>query len=167
MGHRGFTLVEILVAVAIFLMAWTSITWAYVLTQRLVRGGSMSVAIQSNARIAMDKITKNLRTALSASIYDNGNRIRFVVDPNRTPEISSDDITQEYRLSGTDLIYDPDISVSNDETLIGRKVYKEMGFLVFQLDGNLITVTFRIYENTPIFGYHGTNITTSIKLRNI
>lgn len=167
MRNKGFTLVEVLVAVAIFLMAWASVTWAYVLSQRLVRGGSLSIAMQSNARIAMDKITKNLHTALSASVFDNGNRIRFVIDPNRTPENSLDDITCEYRLSGTDLIYDPNVSVANDESTIARKVYKESNFTVFGVTGNLVTITFRIYEDTPVYGYHGTNITTSVKLRNV
>ncbi len=167
MRNKGFTLVEILVAVAIFLMAWASVTWAYVLSQRLVRGGSISIAMQSNARIAMDKIANNLRTALSATIYDNGNRIRFITDPNRTPETSADDITSEYRLSGTDLIYDPNVSVANDESTVARKVYKETNFTIFQVSGNLVTITFRIYEDTPVYGYHGTNITTSVKLRNV
>ncbi len=166
MKNRGFTLVEILVAVAIFLMAWASVTWAYVLSQRLVRGGSLSIAMQSSARIATDKIVRNLHSALSASTYDNGNRIRFVIDPNRTPENTSDDITCEYRLSGTDLIYDPNLIVLNDEGIIARKVYKESNLTVFQVTGNLVIITFRIYEDTPVYGYHGTNITTSVKLRN-
>jgi len=167
MNRKGFSLVELIVAAGIMFMVLTVIFTTYTITQRLWRGGFTQIAFQARGRIALTKISENLRSSTGATILNNGDRIRFVTDPNRTPETTSDDVTGEYYISGTDIIYDPDISVTGDETSLLRNVSKESAIPYFQTSGDLAVITFRLYNSDAIYGTHWSGMTTSIKMRNV
>lgn len=167
MKNKGISLVELMVATAIMLVIFGVVASTYLITQRLWRGGFTQIAMQSTGRVALDKITKNLRPATAAAILDNGDKIRFVTDPNRTYSNASDDITCEYYISGTNIMYDPNTAISGNEAVLLRNVSKESAIPFFQVSGNLAVITFKVYKNDAVYGTYWSNLTTSINMRNI
>jgi len=167
MKEKGFTLIELMVSMSIMLIIFGVVTSTYLITQRLWRGGFTQIALQSTGRVALDKITRNLRPATAATIVDNGDKIRFVTDPNRTYSNASDDITCEYYISGTNIMYDPNTVISSDEVVLLRNVSKESAIPFFQVSGNLAVITFKVYKNDAVYGTYWSSLTTSINMRNI
>lgn len=168
MRNRGFTLVELMAAMGISLMVFATIFTTYLISQRLWRGGFSQITFQATGRIALDKMTKNLRPAIAPpKIMDDGNKVRFTLDPNRTPENATDDVTCEYYISGTNIMYDPNIGIGGNETTLLRNVYQESTIPFFQFSGNLIIITFKVYNSDAVYGGHWAGMTTSICMRNL
>lgn len=167
MKNKGFSLIELTVGMGIMIVVFSVISTTYLITQRLWKGGFTQIAFQSRGRITLAKISRNLRSSTGATIFSSGDRIRFIIDPNRTPETSADDVTSEYYISGTDFIYDPDISVSGDELTLLNSVYKESITPFFQISGDLVVITFKLYNSDAVYGTHWSAMTTSIKMRNV
>lgn len=167
MKNKGFSLVELMVAMSIMLVIFGVVASTYLVTQRLWRGGFTQIALQSTGRVALDKITKNLRPATTVTILDNGDKIRFVTDPNRTYSSAADDITCEYYISGTNIMYDPNTVIPGNEAVLLRNVSKESVIPFFQVSGNLAVITFKVYKNDAIYGTYWSSLTTSINMRNI
>jgi prepilin-type N-terminal cleavage/methylation domain-containing protein len=166
MKEKGFTLTELMVAAGIMLIILGVVASAQLISQRLWKAGFTQITFQSTGRIALDKITKNLRSATGATIFDNGDRIRFITDPNRTYSNASDDVTCEYYISGTDIMYDPNTAVSGNEATLLRNVSKESNIPFFQVSGNLAVIAFKVYRNDTLYGTHWSSMTTSISMRN-
>ena len=167
MKEKGFTLTELMVASGIMLIILGVAASAQLISQRLWKAGFTQITFQSTGRIALDKIAKNLRSATGATIFDNGDRIRFITDPNRTYNNTSDDVTCEYYIAGTDIIYDPNTAVSGNEITLLRNVSKESNIPFFQISGSLAVITFKMYRNDALYGAHWSSMTTSVSMRNI
>jgi Tfp pilus assembly protein PilW len=167
MKNKGVTLVELVVSIGIMLIVFSLISTTYLTTQRLWKGGFLQVMFQSSGRIGLDKISRNLRSATSAATLDNGDRVRFVLDPNRTPGDSSDDVTCEYYITGTNVMYDPDILVSSNEVTLLNNVIRESAVPFFQISGNLIVVTYKVFNTNILYGTHWASMSTSINMRNV
>ncbi len=166
MNRKGFTLTELIVAIGILTMILSAIFTTYTTAHKLWRGGLTQITFQARGRITLARISENIRSSTGAAILNNGNRIRFVIDPNRTPGTTSDDVTCEYYISGIDIMYDPDISVAGNETSILCNVSKESSIPYFQNSGDLVVITFKLYNSDAIYGVHWSGMTTSIKMRN-
>ena len=167
MKEKGAALIELMVAAGIMLVIFGVTASTYLITQRLWRGGFTQITLQSTGRAALDKITKNLRPATAAAILDIGDKIRFVTDPNRTYSNAADDITREYYISGTNIMYDPNTAVSGNEITLLRNITKESTTPFFQASGNLAVITFKVYKNDAVYGTYWSSLTTSINMRNI
>lgn len=167
MKRKGFSLAELVVAMGIMVMVFAIVSTTYILTQKLWKGGFTQIAFQSRGRIALENMAYAFRSSTDATIFSSGGRIRFVTDPNHTVETVSDDITSEYYISGTNIIYDPDVSVSNDEVTFLSNVYIEPGIPLFQLSDCMIVITFKLYNNDAVYGAHWSSMSTSVKMRNL
>jgi len=166
-GKKGLSLVEITVAMGIMLMVFAVVFTAYLTAHKLWRGGFTQIAFQSRGRVVLARIADDLRSATGATIFDNGGRVRFVTDPNRTPQTLADDVSSEYYILGDDIIYDPDISVAGDEISVLQQVSIESAIPVFQISGDLVVITFRLFNTDAIYGTHWSGMSTSIKMRNV
>jgi len=155
-----------MVAAGIMLIVFGIAVSAYSITHGIWKSGFTQVTFQSAGRTALEKIARNLRSATQGTVLDSGGRIRFVTDPNRTYSDASDDITSEYYISDTDIMYDPNTGISGDEITLLRNVSKESNIPFFQITGNLIVVTFKVYKNDALYGIHWLSMTTSISMRN-
>jgi prepilin-type N-terminal cleavage/methylation domain-containing protein len=112
MNERGFTLAELLVAMAMlgFVMAGVFVLQQQGQTAYL--WGSTRVAMQQNARFALDLITRELRSALSiTSVGANcdgtgANTITFQDESNNTViyAVSGSTLQRSYAGANTDLI---------------------------------------------------------------
>jgi prepilin-type N-terminal cleavage/methylation domain-containing protein len=92
--QRGFTLAELLVVTAIIGMVMGAIFTLQQQGQQAYLLGSNRIEAQQNARVALDLITRDLRTALSVTSIPSGQDITFV-DENGN--------SIRYSLSGTTL----------------------------------------------------------------
>lgn len=166
MKNRGLTLVELMVGIGILVIVFSVVFTTYLIAERLWRGGFTQIAFQSRGRVALEKIARNIRSSTGSTILDSGDKISFDTDPNRTSDTTADDVTSEYYLSGTDIIYDPDTSVVGDEVTLLSDVYKESTAPLFLKSSNLIVVTFKLYNIDAVYGTHWVSMGTSIKMRN-
>jgi prepilin-type N-terminal cleavage/methylation domain-containing protein len=166
-GKKGFSLVELIIVTGILTIIFSIIFAVFLTTEKLWKGGFTQIAFQSRGRIVLERIGFAVRSSTMATVLDAGDKIRLESDPNRTPETSSDDVTSEYYISGVSLVYDPDISVSGDEIVLARKVYKESDIPFFQISGNLAVITFKLYNTDAVYGTHWSSMTTSVKIRNV
>jgi len=76
--QRGFTLAELLVVTAIIGMVMAGIFTLQQQGQQAYLLGSNRIEAQQNARIALDLMTRDLRTALSVASIPSGQDITFV-----------------------------------------------------------------------------------------
>ena len=91
-NQRGFAAAELLVVTAIIGMVMAGIFTLQQQGQQAFLLGSNRVEAQQNARVALDLMTRDLRTALSVTSIPNGQDITFV-DENGT--------SIRYSLAGT------------------------------------------------------------------
>ena len=165
--NRGLSLVELVISMGIMLVIFSIVFTSYVTGERLNKGGFRQIALQSRGRIQLEKISRSLRSAIQSTILEGGDRIRFIIDPNRTPVTTVDDITCEYYLSGAQLMYDPDVSTAGDEVVLLEDVFQEPGEPIFGISDGLIEVTFRLNNDDAIYGTSWSSIGTSITMRNV
>jgi general secretion pathway protein J len=64
-SQQGFTLVELLIAIFIFAIVVSSVYGAYRATFRIIHGSESHLAISRNARIAMERITEDLKSIVA------------------------------------------------------------------------------------------------------
>ncbi|MFQ5658089.1 MAG: PilW family protein [Candidatus Methylomirabilales bacterium] len=74
-SNRGFTLVEVVVVSAIFLIIFLAAYLVYETSQVTFAKGETDVDLQQNARVAMDRIVRELRMAGSGATATNPNTL--------------------------------------------------------------------------------------------
>jgi len=164
-NQKGFTLVELMVAIPLVLMVFVTVFGTYITMQKLFPGGMAQVALQSYGRSCLGRISNTIRTATDASVNSGGDTLTITLDPSRTYNDPSDDISAQYIVSGTDIIYDPDTSVSNDDMVILENVQAETGVPYFQESQDLIVVTFKATKTDVLLGTQNCSLSTTIKVR--
>ncbi len=91
--QRGFTLAELLVVTAIIGMVMGAIFTLQQQGQQAYLLGSNRIEAQQNARVALDLITRDLRTALSVTSIPSGQDITFVDENGNSIRYSLSGIT--------------------------------------------------------------------------
>lgn len=82
LGKRGFTLLEIMVAMGIFILIVGAVT---IFSIRTIEASTRSRSMQNsldNARVAIETLSKQLRTSYYVKIEGNGKKIFFVDNRN-------------------------------------------------------------------------------------
>jgi type II secretory pathway pseudopilin PulG len=164
MRKKGFTLIELLMASFVTIFAFSGAIYTYIMFQRFWRGGNVQLELQRNARITVDKITRQIRPALEESVLNNGNTLRLRLDPNGTAT-TSDDVWCQYDFSNNQITFNPDISSSNP-TVILDHVYQSGTADIFSVNGKNVNVVFEVRDPTNLFGHKGTYMASSATLRN-
>lgn len=164
-NREGFSLVELMIAISLALVVFSIVWGTYITMQKLFPGGITQVALQSYGRSSLGRIANTIRTATDASVNSGGDTLTITLDPNQTYTNLGDDITAQYSVSGTDIIYDPDTSVSGDDRVILENVQAETGIPFFQESQDLIVVTFKVTKTSPLLGTQNCSLSTTIKVR--
>ncbi len=73
MNHKGFSLIELLIAIAIFGILLTALTAFFISQNRQYVVQSQIVEMQDNARAAMDFTVRMLRNSIAISLPSSGN----------------------------------------------------------------------------------------------
>jgi len=105
MNQRGFTLAELLVAVAVMGLVMAGVFVVQRGGQQAYLLGSSRVETQQNARVALDLMTRELRSATSVVTLGSATDLTFKVcgDPPPIPVPCVNPSTMRYALSGTTL----------------------------------------------------------------
>ncbi|MBN1919466.1 MAG: type II secretion system protein [Verrucomicrobia bacterium] len=114
---RGFTLPEVIIALALFLILSATIVSFYLMSLRTWSEGSAEVAIQRKLAVAMQRIVQGERGALEERQHGLREAKQIsIIDP-QTIEFTSgvDDTTRRIYLDGNEIIYDSDASTPDSE----------------------------------------------------
>jgi hypothetical protein len=152
-----------MVAAGIMLIVFGVAASSYIIFQRLWKGGFTQITSQSAGRVALEKISRDMRSAKEKPAQINGgDGIEFT---------TFNGIRHRYYVTGTDLVYDPDTAVANNETVLLRNVARESTTPFFQVSGSpakgkLATITFKVYRNDAAYGQSWSTMKTAVTIRN-
>lgn len=114
-SQRGFTLAELLVVTAVLGLIFAAVGMVMQKGQEAYTFGSNRVEVQQNARVALDLVTRELRSAQSITTLGGAGDVTFTVcDPASMATCTP--VTVQYQLSGTNLNR---ISGGTTATIIG------------------------------------------------
>ncbi|MGQ9531240.1 MAG: PilW family protein [Desulfotomaculales bacterium] len=101
-NERGFTLVEIMVAMTIFAFVLTGILLLYVNGYRSYAGTSRRIEVQENLRYALSWMARDIRQAVALDVYGSdgnpakvGPTIRFVLPDGKKVTYQYDAVQRE------------------------------------------------------------------------
>ena len=110
----GFTLNEVLVALAVFLILSTGVITVYLMSLRTWQEGSMQVSLQRKLAAAMDRMVQGQRG--SGESRQNGLREAqsvTLIDPQTIEYISGiDGATRRFYLQGNEILYSSENIIS-------------------------------------------------------
>jgi len=145
-SQKGFTLIEILVAMAVSGMLLSGLVIAIFQTFGITSRSSTQITALENIKNAAYRISNDVRMAATANLT-GGDLVLFWTswytwnEDTQQYELNPVDYRCEYTLSGTNLerIYDPDTSVAGNEvtTTVGRYISD----IQFSRQGEIILVT--------------------------
>jgi len=133
-NQKAFTLAEILIASALSLIVIIEVISIYVMLERSWREGAAQLAVQREAQIVLEKIMYGNQVSISGTLYRAG---LIEADEVYTPDIVDSDLPtpdntiyfrlivdnagkwRSFFLSNGKIYYDPDISIGNNEVIIG------------------------------------------------
>lgn len=156
---------ELLVASVITLFVFSSVIYTYIMIQRFWRGGNTQIALRRDARIATEKITRQIRSGLEAQVFNGGDTLRLRLDPNRT-ETQTDDIWCEYDFTQNKIIFIPDLGTPNTTVVILNNACRDNNRAIFTLNGKNIGVVLGTKDDTGTTGYRSGYEESSATLRN-
>ncbi len=173
---EGFTLIEVMIASAILLIALESLFSVFWSTQLLVDRGTASNDMQAVGRIGMEKLERNLRMGITPTILAGGDQINFTFDTSANPD-SPTLVTRSIYFSSTDgiestaddnyLVYDPNTSYSGDEETIMNNVRRPSGGVIFSVSGKVVTVKVRLEKSLAFYGSSETiDVDSTVRMRN-
>ena len=99
--QRGFMLTELMLAVAVMSLAMAGILVLQRGTQDAYLLGSSRVRTQQNARVALDLMTRELRSAKSISAIGSASDVTFVDQDGQTIQYALSDTTLNTTVNGT------------------------------------------------------------------
>lgn len=147
---------EILVAVLLMGIVMTAIMTGVLSSLSLWARGDTEAEIESNGRLILEQIARGrygmygLKEAnLDAlTISQQGSAIEFYIDKNDPPTPkTTDDTGCRYYLIQNKVYYDPDISVSGNETPITS--HGRVESLVFTKTGGFISIDLTVKDTPP------------------
>jgi prepilin-type N-terminal cleavage/methylation domain-containing protein len=118
--ERGYTLAELLTAMAVLGLLMAGLFLTLQEGQTVYLYGAGRAEVQQNARVALERMLRELRTTTSVSTASaNDVKFTYVDETNCTPMPSCASVTVEYNLSGTNLRRIQTAPTASTETLIG------------------------------------------------
>jgi prepilin-type N-terminal cleavage/methylation domain-containing protein len=176
--HRGFTLAELLVALAILALVLTGIVGIQQGALQAYVTGSNRVETQQNARVALERMGRDLREAKAITAANTTTITYTPPDPPLPAVPPSPNVT--YALNGMNL--QRTVAGGAAEVLVGGMqsltfVYRDGGEATLAVPVGVlsnirridITVQTRTEENAPAGGVADvrTHIASSVRLRNL
>ncbi len=170
--ERGFSLIEIMIASVILVLALGIFLSLYTMGQRFFKGGMKQIEVVRDARSSLTRMSRDIRSAQSVQIYDDytsptgntqGNYIEIF--------IPSGNDAGYYLNSQGELRYIADLNSDNpaseaDDKKIADEVVDVSGSGIFNSGNIAIEINFRIRDNYAKDGYQGIDISTRVEPRN-
>lgn len=168
-NQRGFTLVEVMIASAIMVVALGMLLSLYAMGQRFFRAGMNQIDVTRDARASLERISRHIRSAESIQIFDDyssptagtqGNYVEIIIP-------GANDVGFYLNNQG-ELRYIDDLSIDNpvseaDDEIIADEV---VGVNIFSSEGIAIEISFSIRDACARDGYQGIDLWTRAEPRN-
>jgi prepilin-type N-terminal cleavage/methylation domain-containing protein len=171
---RGFTLVELLVAIGVFLVTMTIVTSIFIAGLRTRAEGAENMSLEREGSIILERIMRGiygkggLREGNSGTLTvgEGGSSIWFDVDRNTYPTKSrADDITSLVYLLNGDVYYRPDTSAEEIECISSGNGHVES--LQFTYVPVQVNITMKLSAPLPGTGRKAfIYLSKSVNLRN-
>lgn len=170
----GFSLVELLVAIAVFVVVMTIVTAVFLAGLRTRAEGSENMALEREGGMILERIMRGLygkgglREANSgtAVLGEDGSSIWFEVDRNSTPtKMRTDDTSSLIYLYSGEVYYRPDTTAEDVQRISSGQGHVES--LQFTRTATRVDITIKLVSDLP-----GTDrrafihLTKSVALRN-
>lgn len=176
-NQSGFTLAEMLVAMAVIGFVLGGILLLQQQGQQAYLFGSNRVEVQQNARVALERMARDLRAATSISTAAATNLV-FV---SKDSSVSGNDVPMQYQLSGTNLDRTctcPADPTNGTLTLIGGVgalafTYKTQSGTITTTPADIrmidISITTKTEESVASYapGNRAVSVDTTVRLRNL
>ena len=163
-NKKGFTLVEVLAASVILVLVLTAIFSTYVMMSQYVKNTITQASLQGEARVAIERMVRNIREASSVSCSVSGNSITLTFDPGRMGEAGAN-WTSEYRLTSGQILYFPDTTLGSSSILVDNVNLDAGDQLFFDSGNGLVTIDMKLTE-TSLNTEQKVHLTTIVKKRN-
>ncbi|MBN1919148.1 MAG: prepilin-type N-terminal cleavage/methylation domain-containing protein [Verrucomicrobia bacterium] len=174
LSNRGFTLVELLIAIAIFAMVMTAVSAVFIGGLRMRAEGAQNMALEREGGVILERIMRGvygkggLREGNSdtAVVGADGSSIWFEVDRNSTPtKTRTDDVSSLIYLYDGEVYFKPDTTIADVQRLSSGQGHIES--LRFARTDARVDITIKLVADLP-----GTDrqafihLTKSVALRN-
>lgn len=141
MSKRGFTIIELMIASTIMLLALGGVMTVYIVSNTFIQAGVAEVSIQKDAQVIGEKIIRWIRAGADADILNSGNAIQIETLISINP---SQYVTSAISYNDDEIYYDSDISDGVHSSPIVDGVYRLTGKNIFSKAGSIINVNFGI-----------------------
>ena len=173
-SSKGFTLVEILIAIAVFVVVMTAVVSIFISGLRTRVEGVANLALEREGSVVLERIVRGLygkeglreADASAVTINPDGDTVWFSVDRNQYPTTTkTDDTTSLVYLLNGDIYYKPDTSSAEVECISGSAGNVES--LQFAQTASRVAITIKLSSSLP-----GTtrrafiHLTKSVTMRN-
>lgn len=112
-NRKGFTLIELMTAMTLFLVVMSIISGVFIKSMRTQRMTVALIAANSNAQLTIEQMAREMRTGIFASTpAGTSNSITFVNDDGVTVTYSLDAVNGQILKSGVPITAD-DVKVNN------------------------------------------------------
>ena len=154
--NEGFTLAEILIAVALLSIVMAAIMTGILASLNLWARGDTEATLEENGRLILERITRGqygmfgLKEAgvETLAISQEGRSVTFYVDKNDPPTVTtSDDTCCRFYLSVNRVYYDPDTTIAGNEVLAAN--FGRVEELIFSKNGGFVSIDLTMRDNPP------------------
>lgn len=167
---KGFTITEFLAVMVIMGLIISGAIAIYIRSTTIWQEGGVQIILQRNASMVMEKMvrgvygTNGIREANSVALYSSNTEIRYTS--------GIDNQERSFYLSGSEIIHDPNTSVSDDEFSIAENARPittpaNQGGpgLEFSVNNNIVTIEVGLIGKV-IDKDIKIDLSTEVKLRN-
>lgn len=173
-SRAGFTLIEILIAIAIFLVVMTIVMSVFIAGLRTRAEGAANMALEREGSVILERIMRGLYGAGglreaqrdTVTVGSSGDTVRFNVDRNEYPTSGTSDDTTSliYFLSG-EVYFRADVDGADAERISGAEGHVES--LQFTRTSDGLDIAIKLSSDLPVTDRRAfIHLTKSVSMRN-
>ena len=173
-SRAGFTLIEILIAIAIFVVVMTIVMSVFIAGLRTRAEGAANMALEREGSVILERIMRGLYGAGglrearrdTVTVGSRGDTLTFSVDRNDYPTLQpSDDTTSLIYLLEGEVYYRPDLEVSETARISTAEGHVES--LQFTRTSDGLDIEIKLSSDLPVTDRRAfIHLTKSVTMRN-
>ena len=161
-NNSGYSLVELMIGLAVFGVVMVGISETYVLFQRYWTDSNKKYSYQSAGRSTLENMGRSIRRAQNVTIVDSATETQAQIR-----DVTGTNLLYSYDKNNFTIEFDDDTSTPNDEVAVLFNVMPIGAQLVFQAQGSrMIDINFRVLDPDTTDGTHGRDFALSAYWRN-
>jgi len=158
----GFTLLELIIASALLVIAVSGIAIIYTTSNNFLHLGIAKIDAQGKLRIAGERICRWIRPGKSVVISGGGDAIQIETLNSVSP---IQWISSSIYYNNGKIYYDSNIDDGTPASLVIDNVCKISGIDIFAQTGNLVSINFGVTNEYEVANAPSTDISLEVKLR--